>query len=63
MPVPPFAKLTPVMPSLDVRLEIERLPFGRAHCVLVILLAVATLVEIMDEVKFAPRREASRRFW
>ncbi len=36
------------MPSLDLRSEIERLPFGRTHCVLVILLAVATLFDGYD---------------
>jgi len=36
------------MPWLDLRHEIERLRFGRMHCVLVILLAVATLFDGYD---------------
>ncbi|MGH8219041.1 MAG: MFS transporter [Steroidobacteraceae bacterium] len=34
--------------SLDLRTEIERLPFGRPHCVVAVLLAVATLFDGYD---------------
>jgi MFS transporter, AAHS family, 4-hydroxybenzoate transporter len=34
--------------SLDLRLEIERLPFGRPHCLVVVLLALATLFDGYD---------------
>lgn len=35
-------------PPLDLRLEIEKLPFGRAHAVIVVLLALATLFDGYD---------------
>ncbi len=45
---PAFAKLRQVLPSIDLRCEIERLPLGRQHWVIVFVLAVATLFDGYD---------------